>query len=244
MEYGVQKLLKSHIQRINSLFDFFLGRSNILSLNRLAVHFFICIQKLHSHGKIIIHKAVQIRNNLRMSLGAFENLRYDQLHTGDFSGNLFSWNGIIAAVDFIKKVIPLVQNLPDFRGKSGSFLSLPFCFHTRPGICLFTLVKFLPFFFLFLLTKRCLLACTLFGLLMLSFFQLRLSAYILVKSLIASDQTGFLFINMSLQEPAFAYHTFDIFFYKFHRFTDCLCQLLEIAVGVSAQSLDILVSAA
>ena len=179
-----------------------------------------------------------------MSLGAFKNLRYDQLHTGDFSGNLFSWNGIIAAVDFIKKVISLIQNLPDFRGKSDSFRSIPFCFHTRPGICLFTLVKFLLFFFLCLLTKRCLLACTLFILLMISFFQPLLSAYILVVSLITCDQTSFLFINMSLKEPAFAYHTFDIFFYKFHRLADCLCQLLEIAVGVSAKSLDILVSAA
>ncbi len=121
-----------------------------------------------------------------------KNLRYDQLHTGDFSGNLFSWNGIIAAVDFIKKVISLIQNLPDFRGKSDSFRSIPFCFHTRPGICLFILVKFLPFFFLCLLTKRCLLACTLFILLMISFFQPLLSAYILVVSLITCDQAGFL----------------------------------------------------
>ena len=66
-----------------------------------------------------------------MSLGAFKNLRYDQLHTGDFSGNLFSWNGIIATVDFIKKVISLIQNLPDFRGKSDSFRSIPSVSYTH-----------------------------------------------------------------------------------------------------------------
>ena len=95
-EYGVEKLLESCAERIKRRLDFSLGLLDVLSLDRLCIEFFVCIQKLDRSGKVIVHQSVKVIDDLGVFFGAFEDGAYGVLYLVYCAGYILARNGVVA----------------------------------------------------------------------------------------------------------------------------------------------------